>query len=239
MDGILESTVDDEAGRAVTMTKNEPKVLINASDPSAPCICFIDMVEHPFDVADAARALACNVISVPFANWDDALTPWPAAGLYRSDDDFKGLAGETLGTLKSETLPQVARENGLEPCTWAVAGYSLAGLFSLYAFAEDSCFQAVASMSGSVWYDGWTERLTEKEIPAQGRFAFLSIGTGEKRARERILKGVEDRTRQTAEILETKGCAVEFRTSPGGHFVHIDERVKAGLSAIDLFWAGL
>lgn len=213
-----------------------PATMVNSDDPEAPCICFIDALEHPFDIGEAASALACNVVVVPIDRWNDALTPWAAPGLYHSDGDFEGRAAETLAVLVGAMLPEAARDRGLAPRAWGIAGYSLAGLFSLYAFSESTFFQAAASMSGSVWYEGWTEHLACADVPGNGRFAFLSVGTGEKRARQQILKTVEDRTARTAEILESCGCEVEFQTSPGAHFAHVPERIATGLSAIDGFW---
>jgi predicted alpha/beta superfamily hydrolase len=213
-----------------------PTVLVRSDDLTAPCVCFIGMVEHPFDVQAVARNVAYNIVSVPFENWDDTLTPWPAPALYATDDDFKGLAAHTLTILQDETLPAVAAQHGLTPRAWGIAGYSLGGLFSLYAFTQSTFFQTAASMSGSLWYENWTERLETLSIPGKGRFAYLSIGTGEKRAKQKILKGVESRTERTAQILKAAGCEVEYRTSPGTHFMQVDERLRAGLDALDAFW---
>ncbi len=202
---------------------------------TAPCICFIDLPEHPFDVERAARGLHANVVNIPIENWDDALTPWPAPGLYKGDADFGGQAGATLSALLESMLPAIEEDRGLSPAMRGIAGYSLGGLFSLYAFASCGAFAGVAAMSSSVWYEGWPEWLAAQSIDGTGRHAFLSLGTKEKRAAPFILHTVEDRTCETADLLQTAGVDTQLSIGPGSHYQFIDERLAAGLTALDGF----
>ncbi len=166
-------------------------------------IYVIDSPEHPLDVATAAEGLRSRVVSVPVADWGDALTPWPAPAL-RSG------------------------ENG----SHAVCGYSLGGLFALYAFAREPRFAACACLSGSVWYEGWVDWLRANAPDCAGRYAYFSVGKKEKRA-GLPFRHVEEDLAACAEILRGRGCAVDVTLGPGSHMQYVTERLAAGLTALD------
>ena len=187
-------------------------------------IYFIDSPEHPFDLSKVPANLGCEVVKVPVADWNDALTPWPAPGL-RHREPFGGHADATLGAL----LERVASD---DPRACAIAGYSLGGLFALYAFTRSDRFDAAASLSGSLWFDGWNDYLAGAAFPGAGRFAYLSLGTKEKRGMRERLKTVEDETRRTEALLRAAGVDTEFALTPGAHFDHVPDRIAAGFVAL-------
>ena len=137
-------------------------------------IYVIDSPEHPLDVATAAKGLRSRVASVPVADWGDALTPWPAPALRPGEKDFGGCADRTLALL-ADALDQA-------PGPHAVCGYSLGGLFALYAFVREPRLAACACLSGSVWYERWVDWLRENAPDCDGRYAYFSVGKKEKRA---------------------------------------------------------
>ena len=143
--------------------------------------------------------------------------------------------GTSYLDIVDELIPQVEAEHGLSPTARAICGYSLGGLFSLYALTHADAFAACACLSGSVWYEGWVEHLRELPLDLTGRFAYLSLGTKERRAARPILKTVQDRMEVCADILRARGCEVAYRTGPGNHLQHIPERFDAGISALDAF----
>lgn len=78
-------------------------------------------------------------------------TPWPAPGL--GETAFTGQAGRYLEELLGRALPEAARHAPLSGRR-AILGYSLGGLFALWALLEGAPFARAASLSGSLWYDG-------------------------------------------------------------------------------------
>ena len=210
------------------------QVHVGTQGMSAPVIYVVDSPEHPFDLVPVARGRQATLVSIPVANWNDALTPWPAAGIYRGESDFGGHADETLAELL-DSIPTIEAESGLSPTTRAICGYSLGGLFSLYALIHADAFAACACLSGSVWYEGWVEHLRELPLDLTGHYAYLSLGPKERRAARPILKTVQDRMEVCADILRARGCEVAYRTGPGNHLQHIPERFDAGLTALDAF----
>ena len=212
-------------------------VLSSKGGTTAPVIYIIDSPEHPFDVASVANSRTCTIVKVPVNDWNDSLTPWSAPGLYRGEADFGGDAAATLEELVGETIPAVEAKEGLMPTARGICGYSLGGLFALYALTHSKTFSACACLSGSVWYEGWVDRLRELDFDGEGKFSFLSIGSKEKHAAPKILHAVQDKMGECAQILEARGCETEFVVGPGNHMSFARERFDAGISALDAFYA--
>ena len=237
--------------------------ILNRGDGSPSVIYVIDSVEHPFDIASIAEGLSSAVVSVPIANWNDALTPWPAPGFYDDEPWFGGHGDATLEELTRRTIPAIEAELGIAPdieslCSplpckgsravkRAICGYSLGGLFALYAFVNDSRFDACASISGSLWYQCWMDYIREKtecvassnsavnRFDERGRYAFLSVGKKEGKSGLPLFRCVEDNMHASADLLRAAGCQVDTAVSPGNHMQHIPKRFEAALTAVDGF----
>ena len=210
------------------------EVLLGTGGLEAPVVYVVDLPEHPFDVATAATGLNATVVRVPVHNWNDSLTPWPAAGLRPDAPAFGGHADETLAELTGVVIPEVEAAHGLAPVRRAICGYSIGGLFSLYAFArEGSPFAACACLSGSVWYEGWVDYLRRTCPDSAGRYVYFSIGKKERRAGAPIMRTVQEDLEACAAVLRERGCAVDLVVGPGNHMQHHTERLTAGLKALD------
>lgn len=230
----------ERRGRVTDLKYADPSartVFAGSGGTDAPIIYVIDLPYHPFDIEAVSRGCNATVVKIPVDDWDDSLTPWTAPGLYDGDADFGGEAHITLSEIIAEAIPEVERSEGFAPSKRAICGYSLGGLFALYAFTHADYFQACACLSGSVWYEGWPKYLGNLDFDANGRFAFLSIGSKEKRAPQKILHRVQDSMETCAEILREHGCQVEYSVGPGGHLDYGQERFSAGLAALDGFLA--
>ncbi len=188
------------------------ELLHHGASAEAPLICLVDSPDHPFQLGELPAGFDAAVARFVVADWNAALTPWAAPGLYRGEPDFGGGAAKTLAALFDE-LAAFEDEQGLKPCSHAVAGYSLGGLFALWAFVTSERFAAVASLSGSTWYDGWLDWLTEQRVSGAGRFAYLSVGTKEKRAALARLRTVEDCV--PVDVGDTPFCPRLVHTSVG------------------------
>lgn len=168
--------------------------------------------------ADAA------VVAVSGMDWDRDLSPWPAPPVFRGRP-FSGGAAPYLRRLTEEWMPRAYSEFSLSPVREGIIGYSLAGLFSLWALSRCGRFSLAASVSGSLWYDGflpWLE--THPPVRRPDRLWF-SVGDREKKSRNPRLAAVEDCTRRAAEWARAYSGTVRFELSPGGHFDQPDQRI--------------
>ncbi|MDO4356849.1 MAG: alpha/beta hydrolase-fold protein [Clostridia bacterium] len=179
--------------------------------------------------ANRARkgGLNCALCGVPVRDWDGQLTPWPGPPVLGASD-FSGGADGFLAELLA-LVPEVLKQSG---CGRAcVAGYSLAGLFALYAATRSSPFEGVAAMSPSVWYDGFVEYLEAHPPLNAGTRFYLSLGKSEEKARSRVLRTVGERLRRTREILSTaQEREVPLVMHDGGHYTRVPERIAAGVA---------
>lgn len=215
--------------------EGQGELVAGSGGASAPAIYVIDLAEHPFDVAAAAQGRVANVVKVPVRAWGENLTPWPAPGLHQGDPDFGGGAPGTLRELVETTAPALESRFGLAPARRAVCGYSLGGLFVLYAFTRLPYFSSCACLSGSLWYEGWLDYFRSLAFDGSGRYAFFSIGKRECKAGPRIMRSVQDDMEACAQVCRERGCAVDVTVGPGNHMQHYVERFDAGLAALDAF----
>ena len=61
----------------------------------APIIYVIDSPEHPFDTEPLQRH-AATIVTLPVTDWNAALTPWPAPGIYRGEPDANFVMSTSL-----------------------------------------------------------------------------------------------------------------------------------------------
>ena len=188
-----------------------------------PLIVMLDGAETGEKVrrfAPDGYALAC----VKSDDWDRDFSPWPAPRAFRGGKDFSGGARSFLDLLISDMLPAVQAALPF-PASWrGLAGYSLAGLFALYALYETNAFSRIASVSGSLWYDGFCDFALSHEIKAKPELMYLSLGEREASTQNARLSTVLTRTRILAAHY-TEQFPTFFELNAGGHFDRPDERL--------------
>ena len=118
------------------------------------------------------------------------------------------------------------------PPRTCIAGYSLAGLFALYAMYRCDAFDRAASISGSLWYPHFREFAAEHEMPRRPDRIYLSLGDKEKKTRHPLLKTVQDNTEALAKHYRQLGIEVTFELNPGNHFEAVDFRSAKGIVSI-------
>ena len=171
-----------------------------------------------------------TLVSVSGVDWYRDMTPWPADRVFADGENYGGGAAEYLRRLTEEIIPKVEAGLGFTPVKRGLAGYSLAGLFSLWAFYQTDIFDLCGSMSGSLWFDGF-ERFMEREplrkLPER---LYLSLGVKEKDCRSPQVSRVQEITEKTALRFRELGTEVCWQLQPGGHTSQVDKRIAEGLS---------
>lgn len=165
-------------------------------------------------------------------DWNDALTPWPAKGVFKKEKDFGGKAQDFLKELPGEYFLSIETAIGVKKAERTLVGISLSGLFSVWASTQTDIFTGIASISGSLWYDNFSEWFKEAQInPTVKRF-FLSLGSKEKKSKDARMATVEDATNAIAEAIQTKGFSVEYVIDEGTHFSPIVPRLDLALKSL-------
>ena len=123
------------------------------------------------------------LVCIDGIDWDRELSPWPAPRAFKGGNDFGGGAAAFLEVLEKQLVPAAEQELGFTPESRGLAGYSLGGLFTLWAMGQTETFQRFASMSGSAWYDDFLDYFT-RHLPQKAPLKVsISLGDGVKRAK--------------------------------------------------------
>lgn len=173
-----------------------------------------------------------HLMLVSCRDWNADLSPWPAPACFRGGADFAGRADAFLRLLTQDILPAAVSNSALSVSSVSILGYSLAGLFALYAMYKSPVFTSAASVSGSLWYPHFTEFLKNETPAAQAKFVYLSVGDREANTKNPVLCRVADKTREAACILEEKGIRTRLEFNPGNHFFEPDARMLRAICAL-------
>lgn len=149
--------------------------------------------------------LACEV-----DNWNRDLSPWEADAVF-GNEPFGGKAEETLAFLKREVLKV---HEGKQP---VIGGYSLAGLFALWAAYQTDAFRGVAAVSPSAWFPGFVRYAETHEIRTNS--VYLSLGDKEEKTKNPVMKTVGDSIRALNELYEqNQSLKTTLEWNQGNHF---------------------
>lgn len=180
-----------------------------------------------------AERISCDatVVSVKVDDWNREMSPWKAERCFKGGEDFDGGAGEYLAALTKD-IPEFEAENGLAAEHRAVCGYSLAGLCAMYALYAADMFDGAACVSGSLWFDGWTEFMEENAPLNRHVRAYISVGDREARTRNMRLARVEECSVRARDVLAAGGHEAVFELNPGNHFNDPDGRMARGVGTL-------
>ena len=165
-------------------------------------------------------------------DWNRELSPWSAPKVFRGGADFGGEGPAFLDALTGRIVPLAEAQLGFAPVCRTIAGYSLAGLFALWSVFQTDMFDRVASVSGSLWFDGFMDYMRSSAPPNGLRRIYLSLGDREKNVRNQRMAAAEDCTRRAAELLRGWNIPVMFEMNPGGHFQDIPGRIARGVNQL-------
>ena len=192
-------------------------------EKKAPAVVLIGFEEEIKPVYSAIKERykePFHLIAVCPSSWNDDLTPWKAKAIFRGPD-FGGKADEFINVLDG-----VKEElKGVPISSLAIAGYSLAGLFAVYAAYRRDYFDAVLSGSGSFWYPDFVSFCKANPICSKLSCALFSLGKKEANGKGPT-SVVGEKTQELVEHLSTLGIRTSFVWNEGGHFAEPDKRMS-------------
>lgn len=147
-------------------------------------------------------------IAVKVNNWNQDLSPWNAAAVFGNG------AKDTL-----EVLMKLCTDTN--KCYY-IGGYSMAGLFALWAASQTNRFAGIAAASPSIWFPGFLKYLKRQKV--QSNCIYLSLGDKEEKTRNSVMAQVGDCIRQAYAWLNEEGIRCTLEWNPGGHFKEPDLR---------------
>ena len=175
-----------------------------------------------------ADTLSANMVVISNLDWETDLTPWKAPGLKAGE--FAGKAQSFLDILAADLLVNVESSLRINKVRRFFCGVSLSGLFGVWASCRRELFEGVASVSGSFWFDGFTEWMTGH--PSTADLFYFSLGEKEKDSKNPRLASVDEVTKHIYGLLNTVGADVRFEYNEGNHFGPLIERIEKAITNI-------
>ena len=215
------------SGKAVT--------LYPTSEYDRPLVVFHTPMEDGEQIMHALNQLGgidINLLVIGNLNWNHDMTPWNCPPLSKQDTGAAGGADDYLKVLLSEILPKAKNNIKGTPSKTCITGYSLSGLFALYALYQCDVFDCAASMSGSLWFPDFLEFVKSHDMMRKPDKLYLSLGDKEAKTRHPLMKNIHSNTQAIAEHYEKLGISVVFEMNPGNHFKDVEKRCAKGIFSI-------
>ena len=194
--------------------------LFEYGNPSADVVLIQPVDGHSLQYIENEAALIrefsekdFRLIAVKVDDWNRDLSPWKAPAVF-GKEDFGGWA--------TETFAEIMKLCGDKTKSYYLGGYSLAGLFALWAAYRTELFCGIAAASPSVWFPGFLEMMTAQEIRC-GR-VYLSLGNKEEKTRNPVMATVGDCIRSAYKRLREQNVDCVLEWNEGNHFRDSDLR---------------
>lgn len=209
--------------------------LHRSGEPDSPLIVFNNFSGDGSDVAEELGKLSSkpfNLLSISGLKWDDEMSPWFCPPVFKGDTPYAGEADKYLDILTREIIPKALGLIHGKPAHLGIAGYSLAGLFAIYALYRTGIFDRAASMSGSMWFPEFKDFATSHPFAGKPEKIYLSLGDKESRTKNPYLSTVQENTEALADHYRSIGIDVTWELNPGNHFVDATQRCAKGILSI-------
>lgn len=178
-----------------------------------------------------------SLVTVGVELWEQNFSPWCAPRVFAKGPNFGDGAQKTLDTLIDQIIPWAESELTEPPAYRVLVGYSLAGLFSLWAGVSQpddapiATFQRIGAVSGSFWFPGLLDYVDHQlSVRAVGlTHAYLSLGDREARTPNPQIMHVQENAELLANKLENAGITSTFELNRGNHFQNVEGRMQKAL----------
>ncbi len=214
------------------------KVVLYADEAAATPVPLVVLNEYAGDGSSVVAAMdrvdcpSCSVVSISDLAWDRDMAPWDCPPIAKGDTPCTGGADDYLQVLLKEILPAVRNHLSAASPYECIAGYSLGGLFALYAAYRTDAFARVASVSGSLWFPGivdFAEKEPMRRVPER---LYISLGDHEARTRNEYLRHVQENSEELVRFYREEGLRVTWELNQGNHFKQPALRTAKGIAAI-------
>lgn len=230
-----------DLGRAYNMTIEEYRVhiIMPQNVGTYPIYYLHSAVDELEQVWSALQSKAVILVGIQMPSskaWNDQLTPWKSKALMKNSEDFGGAAADYLKELTGYVIKLVEEEvchEGYSIVERGLVGYSLGGLFAVYAGLLTPHFQQIASVSGSLWYDGFLDYVKGyKDL--QPSHWYFSLGDKEAKTRNLRMAQVEAATMEISEyindLMEQNLGQVIYEVNEGNHFKEVPKRIAKAVN---------
>lgn len=210
-------------GKKISIFRNEM--------PDAPVVYANMYQEAGRALIEQCKKLGCrpfHLVSISNLRWDEELSPWAHDPVVSESDHFTGEANQYIQCLTDKIVPFT--EENIKSEYRIIAGYSMSGLFALYAPYITDIFSAVVSASASVWYPEFVTYVKSHDFLKKPDAIYLSLGDLESRTRNPFLRYTEQHMKELYAVYKKNAIDSIFELNPGNHFKNVDYRLAKGIT---------
>ena len=184
----------------------------------------LELLNQEVEIIQSLSDKSFSLVAFKVEDWNHELTPWSAPPVF-GKQPFGDGATETLAFIMGQLFPMLL-EKKVNMSHSLLGGYSLAGLFALWAAYQTSIFDGVVATSPSVWFPNWLDYAHAN--PPQVRSIYLSLGDKEEKAKNPVMAQVGNAIRRQEEMLREQGVNTILEWNVGNHFVDSEKRMAKG-----------
>lgn len=164
-------------------------------------------------------------LNILIPDWNQNLSPWEAPAVF-GKEGFGSGAKETLAWIEEKLLPHLLA-NDAKDKTFVLAGYSLAGLFALWAGTQQARFAGIVAGSPSLWFPKFVDYVRDNAFHISK--VYVSLGDAEAKTKNQIMQKVAENTETVVQIVKDKGVDCVFEWNAGNHFKDVAGRMARGI----------
>lgn len=217
------------------MVKDKTIRLYGADNVGSPVIYLNTDENEGEDVWRLCQEIGCSAFSLVTISglvWERDMILWETKPIFTKDSGYSGGADEYLEQLCGLIKESVEENLSEKPIYSAIAGYSLGGLFAVYASYKTNMFSRIASASGSFWFPDFLEYTKENSFITKPEKVYFSLGEKESKTKNPVLSKVQENTEALYENYLSLGIETTFVLQEGGHFTQPNERMAKGIQWI-------
>lgn len=209
-------------------SKHYPAILVQDGDQAVKFLpSIVEELETLWSYGKGQELMIAMVLPV---NRLSEYTPWPARAMDSRFPDFEGKGNAYLFYLEKELLPWLEESYKAELSNISLLGYSLGGLINIYALTIQNCWNHVAGICSSFWYDGWISYLENIKTVSKKGCIYLHYGVSEGKGKSGPMENAPLFARKTSQLLkEIFHCDVTITSDPGGHHSRVKQRYLNGI----------
>ena len=206
---MKKETIDIGQKHCTVIRQEDPKVLLLQPVDDHD----LEVLDHEVQVLASMASEGFLLAAFQVDDWNKDLSPWPSPAVF---------GRESFGDGAADTLSEVLKYCTDRDKTYFIGGYSLAGLFALWAAYQTDVFKGVAAASPSVWFPGFVEYMRENRIRTDS--VYLSLGDREEKTRNTVMAAVGVKIREAYTLLKDQGINTTLEWNQGNHFRDADIR---------------
>ena len=198
---------------------------------NAPVVYSAMYAENGKALLDCCKTLGCpdfDLVTISELDWNADLSPWAAPSVVTDNDGFAGNAGGFTEFIRKSVIPYAESITGA-PSYRIIAGYSMAGLYALYAPYITDIFSKSVCASGSVWYEGFVDFAENNQFLRRPDCIYLSIGDMESRTKNPVLSQTESCMDRLYHSYSQLGIPTIFEMNKGNHYKNAVLRLAKGI----------